>query len=139
MQYFGMFITLQGGLAVSDHPSTVFTAPLLPGVLLWLGAESTRRLQGSRVASPLPVPQREDAAENSREPTAPPAVRVTVQEAARILETGANALLEAIYKVIADLSDGGSLTMALAGQPQSHVKEQPPRLFSRQCLEARFS
>jgi hypothetical protein len=55
----------------------------------------------------LAQPQREDAAENSREPIAPPALRVTVQEAARILETGADALLEANYEVIADLRDGG--------------------------------
>ena len=54
MQYFAIFITRYDGPAASDHPSTVFTAPLLPGFLLWLGAESTRRLQGSRVASPLP-------------------------------------------------------------------------------------
>jgi len=60
------------------------------------------------VPAPTPAqPQREDAAEDSREPIAPPALRVTVQEAARILETGADALLEAKYEVIADLRDGG--------------------------------
>src|SRR5829696_7381850 len=63
-----------------------------------------------REKAPVPTPaqpQREDAAEKSREPIAPPALRVTVQEAARILETGADALLEAKYEVIADLRDGG--------------------------------
>jgi hypothetical protein len=65
-------------------------------------------IRGEEAPVPTPAqPQREDAAENSREPIAPPALRVTVQEAARILETGADALLEAKYEVIADLRDGG--------------------------------
>jgi hypothetical protein len=42
-----------------------------------------------------------------REPTASYTHCVTVQKAARILETGADALLEAKYEVIADLRDGG--------------------------------
>jgi excisionase family DNA binding protein len=48
--------------------------------------------------------QRDDAAESSREPTAP-STPVTVHQAARILETGVDALLEAKDEAIADLRD----------------------------------
>lgn len=52
-------------------------------------------------------PQRDDgdAAENSREPTAPSTHPVTVQEATRILETSVDTLLEAKDETIADLRD----------------------------------
>ena len=52
-------------------------------------------------------PQRgDDAAENNREPTPPSTHRVTVQEAARILQTNADApLMEAKDEAIADLRD----------------------------------
>jgi excisionase family DNA binding protein len=50
-------------------------------------------------------PQRDDAAEDSGEPTAPSTRRVTAHEVARILETSADARLEAKDEVIADLRD----------------------------------
>lgn len=50
-------------------------------------------------------PQRDDAAENSGEPTASSTHLVTVQEAARIMETNVDALLEAKDETIADLRD----------------------------------
>jgi hypothetical protein len=50
--------------------------------------------------------QRDDGAEKSREPAAPPSHQVSVQEAARILETNAESLLlETKDEVIADLRD----------------------------------
>ena len=49
--------------------------------------------------------QRDDAAESSREPNAPSTYPVTVQEAAHILETNVDALLEAKDEIIADLRD----------------------------------
>ena len=49
-------------------------------------------------------PQRDDAAESSREPTAP-STPVTVHQTARILETGVDALLEAKDETIADLRE----------------------------------
>jgi excisionase family DNA binding protein len=55
---------------------------------------------------PTPArPQRDDAAENSREPAAPSTRRVTVQEPGRILETTVDTLLEAKDETIADLRD----------------------------------
>jgi excisionase family DNA binding protein len=50
-------------------------------------------------------PQRDDEAENSGEPTASSTHRVTVQEAARILQTSVDALLEAKDETITDLRD----------------------------------
>ena len=49
--------------------------------------------------------QRDDAADSSREPSAPFTYPVTVQEAARILQTNVDALLEAKDEIIADLRD----------------------------------
>jgi excisionase family DNA binding protein len=63
-------------------------------------------IRGEEEPGPTPAqPQRDDAAEHSREATAPPPHRVTVQEAARILETSVDALLEAKDEAIADLRD----------------------------------
>ena len=50
-------------------------------------------------------PQRDDAANDSRDPTAPSTHSITVQEAARILQTSVDALLEAKDETIADLRD----------------------------------
>ncbi len=63
-------------------------------------------ISGEEEPGPTPIQsQRDDAAENSREPTAP-THRVTVEEeAARILERSADALLEAKDEVIEDLRD----------------------------------
>jgi hypothetical protein len=63
-------------------------------------------IRGAEEPGPTPAqPQRDDdAAENSRQPTAPSTHRVTVQEAARILDTSVDALLlEAKDEAIADL------------------------------------
>jgi len=58
--------------------------------------------------APSPTPprqEREDAAADSREPTTPPVQRVSAREAARILETSVDALLDAKDETIADLRD----------------------------------
>ncbi|HLL39329.1 MAG TPA: hypothetical protein VK357_06630, partial [Rubrobacteraceae bacterium] len=63
----------------------------------------------------------DDAAENNREPTAPPTHCVTVQEATRILETSVDApLLEAKEESIADLRDRVAF---LERQLESRVEE----------------
>jgi excisionase family DNA binding protein len=64
-------------------------------------------IRGEEEPGPTPAqPQRDDAAENSREPTAPSTYHVvTVQGAAHILETSVDALLEAKDEAIADLRD----------------------------------
>jgi excisionase family DNA binding protein len=61
---------------------------------------------GEEAPSPTPAqPEREDAAVASREPTTPSTHRVSVREAARILETSVEALLDAKDQTIADLRD----------------------------------
>ncbi len=63
-------------------------------------------IRGEEELGPTPAqPPRDDAAENSRESTAPSTHRVTVQEAAPILQTSVDALLEAKDEAIADLRD----------------------------------
>jgi excisionase family DNA binding protein len=67
---------------------------------------SPEEILEEEVSGPVPEePQRDDAAENSRETTAPPAYSVTVEEATHILERSADALLEAKDEVIEDLRD----------------------------------
>ena len=68
---------------------------------------SPEDISGEEEPSPTPAePRRGEAAENSREPTAPPTHRVTtVQDARGLLETGVDALLEAKDEAIADLRD----------------------------------
>ena len=63
-------------------------------------------ISGEEELGPPPAqPKRGDAAENSCEPTVPSTHRVTVEEATRILERSADALLEAKDEVIEDLRD----------------------------------
>ena len=58
-------------------------------------------ISGEEELGPPPAqPKRDDAAENSCEPTVPSTHRVTVEEATRILERSADALLEAKDEVI---------------------------------------
>jgi len=64
--------------------------------------EHEEKEPGSTAAQPQ---HDQDAAENSREPTAPSPHQVTVEEAARILETSVDALLEAKDEAISDLRD----------------------------------
>jgi excisionase family DNA binding protein len=78
-------------------------APTYPSESPTRGPEGIR---GRDEPSPPPAqPQRDDAAENSREPAAPSTHHVTVQEAARILQTSVDILLEAKDETIADLRD----------------------------------
>ena len=61
---------------------------------------------GEKEPGPAPAQPQSDAAENSREPAVPSTHRVTtVHQAARILETSVDALLEAKDEAIADLRD----------------------------------
>ncbi len=68
------------------------------------GPEDNR---GEEELGPTPAqpPRDDDAAENSRESTAPSTHRVTAQEAAPLLQTSVDALLEAKDEAIADLRE----------------------------------
>lgn len=84
-----------------DHPKSPITGP---GSVSGLeDISSAEDIRGEEEPAPTPAQPRRDAAENSREPTAPSTRRVTVQEAARILERSADALLEAKDETISDL------------------------------------
>ena len=86
-----------------DRSESPTTAPeSLSGSETSSGPEEVRR---EEAPGPTPAqPQRDDAAD-SHEPTAPPIHRVTVQEAARILEASLDARLKARDETIADLRD----------------------------------
>ena len=61
---------------------------------------------GEKAPSPTPAqPEREDEAVDSSEPTTPSIQRVSVREAARMLETSVDVLLDAKDEAIADLRD----------------------------------
>ena len=76
---------------------------------------------GKEEPDPTPEqPQRDDEADISSQPTAPSPHRVTVQEAAHILETSVDALLEAKDEVIDDLRDHVAF---LEGQLEGRAEE----------------
>jgi excisionase family DNA binding protein len=87
-----------------DRPKGRITAPeTLPG---HGDTHDPETISGEEEPGPASArPQREDAAESNREPTAPSTPVTTVHQAARILETSVDALLEAKDEAIADLRD----------------------------------
>jgi excisionase family DNA binding protein len=111
-----------------DHPPPIeFSESPTPGPESRLSEpediSGPEDIRGEGQSEPTPAqPQRnDDAAENNREPTAPPTHRVTVQEAARILETSVDALLlVAKDESIADLRDRVAF---LERQLESRVEE----------------
>jgi len=88
-----------------DRPESATTGPeRLTGLEDVPGAEDIRE-EEEPGPTPAQPPRDDGAAENSGEPAAPSSHDVTVRDAAHILETNADALLEAKDDVIADLRD----------------------------------